>query len=303
MTGLRCSLPKAGTNNDGFVKSPDAWAVSSSGGYYLPCLAGFFLLLIFLISFLGGCALYPLESIPVTDYRLSPVETLGTIDLKDNRKTFMKAVAQVVVNTEEGRYPLKLAILAAKPASLRMEAIPIIGLPNFFLSIHNGTMKVYLPQNGEYYVGPATINNLKSFFPIQLAVPDLVALLMGCRPTISSEQTILKGSAEGRSYRVDILSKNNQPLQSLWIDPENLNLTRLDKFGKNGDKLLTVYFDEYFQDNDLSMPNRVRFQMPGVEERTISIRYDGATFTPLTDETDQIFDLTVPEGVRTITLK
>ncbi|MFA6412538.1 MAG: DUF4292 domain-containing protein [Syntrophales bacterium] len=275
MTGLRCSHSKAGV----------------------------FPLLVFLISFLGGCALYPLQSVPVTDYRLSPEEALETIDLRDSRKSFMKAVAHVVVNTEEGRYPLKLAILAAKPASLRLEAIPIIGLPNFFLSIHNGMMKVYLPQNGEYYVGPATINNLKSFFPIQLAVPDLVALLMGSRPTMPLEQTVLKGSSEGKSYRVDILSRENKALQSLWIDPENLYMTRLDGFGKNGDKLLTVYFDEYFQDNDVSMPSRVRFQMPGSDERTISIRYDGATFAPLTDETERIFDLTVPEGVRTIILK
>jgi hypothetical protein len=266
-------------------------------------LRSFFLLPILLISLLGGCALYPLQPAPVTDYRLSPAEALGTIDLKDSRKTFMKAVAQVVVNTEEGRYPVKLAILAAKPSSLRLEAIPIIGLPNFFLSIHNGIMKVYLPQNGEYYVGPATINNLKSFFPIQLAVPDLVALLMGCRPTMSSEQTILKGSSEGKSYRVDILSRENHPLQSLWIDPENLYLTRLDRFGKNGEKLLTVYFDEYSQENDVSMPSHVRFQIPGIDERDISLRYDGATFAPLTNETERIFDLPVPEGVKTIILK
>ncbi|HAJ27734.1 MAG TPA: hypothetical protein DCG53_10905 [Syntrophus sp. (in: bacteria)] len=290
MTGLRCSTPKAGAKNP-------------SVRFWFPGLSRLFLLPIFLISFLGGCALYPLQSVPVTDYRLSPEEALETIDLRDSRKSFMKAVAHVVVNTEEGRYPLKLAILAAKPASLRLEAIPIIGLPNFFLSIHNGIMKVYLPQNGEYYVGPATIYNLKSFFPIQLAVPDLVTLLMGCRPTMSSEQTVLKGSSEGKSYRVDILSRKNRALQSLWIDPENLYLTRLDRFGKNGDKLLTVYFDEYSQDNDVSMPSRVRFQMPGRDERTISIRYDGATFAPLTDATERIFDLTVPEGVRTITLK
>ncbi|MCK9392003.1 MAG: DUF4292 domain-containing protein [Syntrophales bacterium] len=290
MTGLRCSLPKAGANN-------------LSVGFCLPDVASLFLLFIFLISLLGGCAHDPLHPATGAEYRLSPEEVLGTIDLRDSRKTFMKAVAQVVVNTEEGRYPLKLAILAVKPASLRLEAIPIIGLPNFFLSIHNGTMKVYLPQNGEYYVGPATINNLKSFFPIQLAVPDLVALLMGCRPTMSSENTILKGSSEGKSYRVDILSRENQALQSLWIDPENFYLTRLDRFGKSGEKLLTANFDEYFQDNDVSMPSRVRFQMPGKDERDITLRYDDATFAPLTNETERIFDLPVPEGVKTIILK
>jgi len=336
MTVLRYSLPKAEVNNDGFVKSPDAALrrilrhcsvrqvrlisqglralpaklftkppimANPSVGYCLPCRASLFLLLIFLVSFLGGCAHDPLQPVPVTDYRLSPEEALRAIDIRDSRKNFMKAVAQVIVNTEEGRYPLKLAILATKPASLRLEAIPIIGLPNFFLSIHNGIMKVYLPQNGEYHVGPATINNLKSFFPIELAVPDLVALLMGCRPAISSEQTILKGSAEGKFYRVDIMSRENHPLQSLWIDPTNLYLTRLDRFGKNGEKLLTVYFDEYLQDNDVSMPSRIRFQMPGRDERDISLRYDGATFAPLTNETERIFDLPVPEGVRTVILE
>ena len=121
---------------------------------------------------------------------------------------------------------------------------------------------------------------------------------------MSSEQTVLKGSSEGKSYRVDILSKGNRPLQSLWIDPENLYLTRLDTFGKNGDKLLlTVYFDEYSQENDVSMPNRVRFQMPGGDKRDISLSYDGAVFAPLTKETEQIFDLPVPQGVKTIILK
>jgi hypothetical protein len=293
MTVLRWSTPKAGVNNDGFVKSPDA---------ALRCIHRIFLLLIFLISFLGGCAHDPLHPVTGAGYRLSPEEALGIIDLRDSRKLFMKAVAQVVVNTEEGRYPIKLAILARKPASLRLEAIPIIGLPNFFLSINNGIMKVYLPQNGEYYVGPATINNLKSFFPIQLAVPDLVALLMGCRPTIPQEQTTLKGSSEGKSYRVDILSRENHPLQSLWIDSENRYLTRLDRFGKNGETPMTVYFDDYSQDNDVSMPSRVRFQMPGKDERDISLRYDDAIFAPLTNETERIFDLPVPEGVRTIIL-
>lgn len=300
MIASRCSTPKAGVNLSNFYNG----GLNPSVGYCLPCRAGLFLLLIFLSSFLGGCAHDLLYPVTVTGHRLSPEEVLGTIDLRDSRKISMKAVAQVVVNTEEGRYPIKLAIIAAKPASLRLEAIPIIGLPNFFLSIHNGLMKVYLPQNGEYYVGPATIDNLKSFVPIHLAVPDLVDLLMGCRPTISSEQTILKGHSEGTSYRLDILSRENQALQSLWIDPENLYLTRLDRFGKSGEKLLTVYFDEYIQDNDVSMPSRVRFQMPGREdERNISLRYDGATFAPSTIETERIFDLSVPEGVRTTILK
>jgi hypothetical protein len=271
--------------------------------FCLPGVSSLFLLFIFLISFLGGCAHDPMLRATGAGLQLSPEEALGTIDLRDKRKNFMKAVAQVIVNTEEGRYPLKLAIIAAKPASLRLEAIPIIGLPNFFLSIHNGLIKVYLPQKGECYVGPATVDNIKTFFPLQLAVPDLVNLLMGCRPTISSEHILLKGSPEGESYRVDILSRENKALQSLWIDPASISLTRLERFGGNGELPLTVYFDEYSQDNDVSMPSRIRFQMPGRDERNISLRYDGAAFAPLTNETERIFDLPVPEGVKTIILK
>jgi hypothetical protein len=270
--------------------------------FCLPGVTSLFLLLIFLILFLGGCAHDPLTPVKGAGSRISPQEALTAIDIRDGRKGLMKAVAQVVVNTEEGRYPLKLAIIAAKPDSLRLEAIPIIGLPNFFLSIHNGLMKVYLPQKGEYYVGPATIDNIKTFFPIQLAVPDLVALLMGCRPAIASEDTLLRGSPEGEFYRLDIMTRDNKVWQSLWIDPESLFLTHLDSFGKDGELLVKVYFDEYFKDNEAFMPSRIRFQMPGKDERSISLRYDGATFAPLTDETERIFDLPVPAGVKTITL-
>jgi hypothetical protein len=295
MITRRCSNAKAGANNDLFTKkgSPDA---------ALCCILRSFLLLVFFISLPVGCAHDPLTPAKRTGSRLSPQEALAAINLRDGSKIFMKAVAQVVVNTEEGRYPVKLAIIAAKPASLRLEAIPIIGLPNFFLSIHNGLMKVYLPQKGEYYVGPATIDNIKTFFPIQLAVPDLVALLMGCRPNIASAENLLRGSPEGDFYRLDIMTRDNKVWQSLWIDPESLFLTRLDSFGKDGELLVKVYFDEYFKDNEASMPSRIRFQMPGKDERSISLRYDGATFAPLTDETERIFNLPVPEGVKTITL-
>jgi len=298
MTVLRCSHPKAETNYSTFYEGTN----NPSAGFRLPGLSSLFLLLVFLISFLGGCAHDPLHPAAGAGLRLSPEEALETIDLRDSRKNFMRTVAQVVVNTEEGRYPVKLAIIAVKPASLRLEAIPVIGLPNFFLSIHNGIMKVYLPQKGEYYVGPASINNLKSFFPIRLEVHDLVAILMGCRPTTSPGQTNLKGYSEGNSYRIDILSGENHALQSLWIDPANSYLTSLEKFGKSGEKLLTVHFDEYSRDNDLPMPGRVRFQMPGRDERDISLRYDDTTFAPLTSETERLFDLPIPEGVKTIIL-
>jgi hypothetical protein len=212
-------------------------------------------------------------------------------------------VVHAVINTEEGRYPLKLAVIAAKPASLRLEAIPVIGLPDFFLSIHKGILKVHIPQEGEYYIGPATIKNLKSFFPIQLAVQDLVAFLMGCRPIIFSEQIRMNSFSEGKFHRVDILSNENHPLQSLWITPENLNLVRLDAFEKNEDGPLTVYFDEYYTENDVLMPSRIRFQSPGRDRRDISLKYESATFEPLTNETETLFDLPVPEGVKTIILE
>jgi hypothetical protein len=263
---------------------------------------GVFSLLVFLVLFMNGCALYPRQSVPVTASRLSPAEVLRIIDRRDSGKNFMKGVAQVVVNTEKGRYPLTLAIIAAKPAALRLETIPVIGLPNFFLSIQNGQIKVYLPQQGEYYVGPATVDNIKTFFPIQLPVSDLVALLMGCRPAMAAKHTLLQGSMEGESYRVNILSRENKPLQSLWLDPANLSLTRWERFGKNVELVVTVNFDEYFQDNDVSMPRRIRFQMPGRDEQSISLRYDGATFAPLTHEAKRLFDLPVPEGVKTIIL-
>jgi hypothetical protein len=51
------------------------------------------------------------------------------------------------------------------------------------------------------------------------------------------------------------------------------------------------------------MPSRIRFQSPGRDRRDISLKYESATFEPLTNETETLFDLPVPEGVKTIILE
>jgi len=257
-------------------------------------------LFLFFSLIAGGCAHDTGTSKPGEAINLNPEEALARLDLRSRDRRLLKAIAEIAVITETGRYPLKLAILAWKPDSLRLEAIPVIGLPNFFLAAHAGRLAVYLPGTGEYYTGAAVPENLARFFPLSLTVSDLVSLLTGGRPAFPVvEPQQVEGFHEGAAYRLDISSRDRRIRQSLWIDGETGYLRRCEQTAENGgDDALNVYFDAYAPVDGAPMPQRIRVKMKGEEAQTLVMEYESVTLETMTAAGAELFDLPVPPGAK-----
>jgi len=257
-----------------------------------------------LMFLIAGCAGMSPPTAPVRPIPCAPEAALARLDSRNERRQLLKAVAQAAVNTETARYPLRLAILAGKPASLRLEAIPIIGLPNFFLSVQGGRLAVYLPQQGEYYTGNATGENLARFFPVPLSVAELLALLHGCRPELpaAASPATLSGYPDGKAYRLDISSGNRELRQSLWIDPGTGNLIRFEQEESAGTRLLTAYFEAYEQVDGFPFPQRLRIKLQGPVAYGVELQYESVALEKPPAAGEALFTLPAPPGVKIIDL-
>jgi hypothetical protein len=231
---------------------------------------------------------------------LSPEAALRTLAAPTPAAT-ITATARIQISHNEGRHSLKVALMMRRPAFLRVESIPLMGPPDFFLSVANDQLRVFLPGQGKgaFYVGRATPQNLSRFFPLALPAAEMVSVLLGeAGPPGNDGKTLssLRGEQEDELYRVDQYL-DGRKLRSLWIDPVGHLLVRLRMFAEDGDIAYTADFSEHVRVGEGRLPQRVAFSITSLPGMTV--RY--ADPQQIADDTDA-FPLAVPEGVIPISL-
>jgi len=261
----------------------------------------FYILLLFFIF--PGCSVKktPLFNHISKNNFPSTQAVLEETDRNDHLKNTLKAIAHIEVITPEGRYPLKVAVMLKKPSSLRLEVIPVIGPPELLLTVHENFLKVFLPQKGEFYIGPATTNNLGYFFPFSakgLQIEDIISILFGTHPKIIEKSITLNGSSEDDLYRIDVLSENRK-IQSLWIDTE-YHIVMVDSYARDNSRRYSAIYTEYNSIGSLTLPQKVTVVIGDDDKQNIVIRYSDIEVATSVDAAQ--FDLQPPTGIRPIYL-
>jgi hypothetical protein len=244
-----------------------------------------------------GCA-----AAPKTAARLdvaSPEAALAQIAarLPADAALLALADARVATHTKEGTYPLNLAILLKRPASIRVEAIPLFGPPAFFLSVRDGTLKVFLNETGAFYMGRATPDNVGRYLPLKMGPEDLIALLTGTCFASPGPDTLLQGYPEGDHYRIDLV----EPLKhrSLWVRTTDGFLENLEVYAEQ-QRLYRVRFEEPLHMEGAMLPQKITFSSDGIDGISVSIRYRDIQLLKGVDP--ELFDLEAPPGVEPIHL-
>ncbi|MCK4533963.1 MAG: hypothetical protein KAT81_00450 [Syntrophobacterales bacterium] len=223
---------------------------------------------------------------------VSPEDVLGKIAIPASGD-IIRATANITLNSSEGRYSRKMALLLKMPSCLRVETMPVFGPADFFLSANEKSLKVFLPGEGKFYVGKATKENLFLFFKVFLSPGDMVSILTGLPPQIMEGS--LSEYVEGRLYRVDIRSgKKNR---SLWINPDDYTLARIEEIS-NGRVIYRATFRDPVAIDGTRYPERIDIEVEEPERVSINIRY--LDFEISHDENTAVFDLRTPYGVTTV---
>ncbi len=97
------------------------------------------------LAVLSGCAARALPPAQISDPK-SMLEKIWRQSQPD--KTF-GAIASVRIESPEGTYSTKAALIAREPGLLRLETIPVFGTPDFLLTINEQEHESLLHQAGE----------------------------------------------------------------------------------------------------------------------------------------------------------
>jgi hypothetical protein len=201
--------------------------------------------------------------------------------------------ARIDLVTQGGTYPARAALIIKKPSFLRLELLPPLGTPDFFLTVNSREMKILLPAKAEFYRGAPTGRNLSRFLPWQFDIEDIIAILAGTYPSLND---VIDYQSRTDDNILRIETKNSSGIsQVIWISPEGrlIKLVRNDETGK---ELYNAEFGDYEQDN---FPARkITVNMNNGD--SLMVKYSDVKIQKGNDLS--VFDLPVPEGFRTIIL-
>lgn len=240
---------------------------------------------------LHACATYQKPLPEIIDAETKSL--IDNIQSKDRSPDWMQAMADVDISASGRRYSLRLALVLKKPQSLRLESIPFIGTPDFFLSLNENDMKAFLPREGTFYIGKPTAKNFETFFPLKLPVEGLTALLMGSMPDSGKETQLYMGLREKDLVRIDVWEGSSK-IRSVWADSVNRRIVKIVQFDAYENPLYTFSYGN-FSKVMAAVPQTIQIALEQ-HLAQITIRYTDIQY--LTGESDKIFDLAVPPGVR-----
>lgn len=223
-----------------------------------------------LLLMLGGCtagkAIMPSNT---ADFP-SPKAALAAVDPLSDTYRVYQVTAKINLTSPQGKMSFRLAAIMQSPDKLRLESIPVLGPPDFFLTAQGGRFRVYLPGTQEFITGNASPNNLSRFLPLAWSAERWVAVLLGHRPDASADSGNLRGMVEGGLYRVDVYDRESVS-ESLWINPENKRLEKLEMVNPNGLKD-TVRFSSFGEIEGRILPENILIDTG--EGSTIRIIYE-----------------------------
>lgn len=245
------------------------------------------LFLVIAVTLNAGCT----KQITTPHYP-STQEILFLISNAVSEADTLSGIAQIDVVTSGSYYPARAALNIRKPSYLRLELLPLMGPPDFFLSATPHEMKILLPIKGEFYQGEPTGKNLSRFLPWQFNIEDIVAIFTSTYPPLTGDVTYLR-YPEGNNLRIEMKSQCGIT-QTVWIGSAG-RLSKLERFDENGKMLYRAEFEEYAEGSPLA--GKIAVSMAdGLT--SFSVKYSDLKVEKAKDSS--IFDLHVPDGFKKI---
>lgn len=204
----------------------------------------------------------------------------------------LSGVAQIELITPGGYFPARAILFVKKPSFLRLELIPPVGPPDFFLVATPQEMKILVPSKGEFYQGEPTGLNLSRFLPGQLNIEDIVSILT-CSPHLTGKVNYVRYVDE-KNLRIKMTNQSKMS-QIVWISPDG-RLEKLEHFDKNGKMLYRAEFSDYSQGGHIA--GKIAISKDRLT--SIIIKYSDIKFEKMKDLS--IFNLSIPHGFKKIIL-
>lgn len=256
----------------------------------LCCLSVAGRLTILLLLFLIGCA-GKIPAVISTPLEPSSKTTVSSL----NETIRIVAEARIRLDTAEGSYPVQAVLILQRPSWLRLEILPLIGTPDFFLTATPDAMKILIPSQGTLYRGAPSAQNLDRFLPWAFSVEDLVRLFSGTWPCLSGKTVASEHQEDDGSVRLEI-SNSTGDSQSVWIG-QNGQLTKVIRRSRDGGEMYQVVYEDYPPESPLA--RLMTISLAG-RNTVLTVQYIDVRMEKATDMS--VFDLTVAGEIKEIEL-
>jgi outer membrane lipoprotein-sorting protein len=218
--------------------------------------------------------------------------TSGWLDQDDILMSFVK----IELTTADGYYPAKAALIMKRPSYIRMEFLPVIGVPDFLLVSTPEKMSIFIPSKRELYSGLPTGSNLKKFLPWPIEIEDMVMIFTGKPPDFKEKNVSYQGFQEDNLFLLEMKAPSGCS-QIIWMQGEN-RLLKMIRKNERGEEVYTV---KYIYDHDESaVPGKITISMAD-GTTSLSVKYSDVKIEKSADLS--VFSLAVPADVKEIPLE
>lgn len=208
----------------------------------------------------------------------------------------LKALVKIELATADGYYPAKAALIIKRPSYLRLELLPVIGVPDFLLASTPEKMSIFIPSKKELYSGLPTTSNLKKFLPWPIDIGDIVMIFTGTFPALKGKNISYHKFQEGSIWRLEMKSSSGCS-QTVWMRSDNklLKIIRKNEFGED------IYTVKYIYDEDAGavLPQITILMADGIT--SLSVKYSDAEIEKTADLS--VFHLEIPADIKEIPLE
>lgn len=201
----------------------------------------------------------------------------------------VKGEAKIRVESPQAKGVVTLFMAVTHPSLIHLESLNFFGKPQAVLVSDGVQFGLFDSEEGKYYRGPATAQNVSRFLPVALPPEELTALMLGRAPRIPYDTADLRIDEEERAYHV-VLRKGDVT-QSLWIDPSSHRVVRSDVRGANA---YDLRFEQIERVGKATYPRRVVLHAPAASTR-IELLYKDVAVNESPDLT--LFELQPPANV------
>lgn len=222
-----------------------------------------------------------------------PGAVLAAVETRERQLHSVKGQGKLSISSPQGSGTLDVFVAAARPGSLHIESLDFFGRPQAVLVSDGTRFGLFDVANGTYYTGPASPQNLARFLQAALPPDHLVGILLGAAPRLDVPDPKLRLDEKAQAYALTL--QDAETLQTLWVDPIRLRVTRSDRQGANAYGLAFSDFEEA----NIVFPKAVGLQIPSAKVE-LKLRYTEATFNGSPEP--ELFDPTPPEDIPVVEL-
>ncbi len=248
-----------------------------------PCLVP---LLATVVALLTGCP-RPLDYGPggrIDD----PGALLASLDREEAKVGALVGEGRLFLQSPQGQGEVALYLAVERPDRLHLESFDFFNRPLAALTCDGQRFGLYDGNEGRYYFGPATAENLRRFLQTALSPQQVAALMLGSAPRDLNAEASLTVDEERGAYQL-VLQSPTLP-QRLWLHPLHHRAVRSEWGGASP---LIAEYGDFTQTSTGMFPKEIKVTAPRAE-LTLRLRYTQLT---LNQREEGMFTVEAPPGV------